>query len=227
MNDEEQLKQLFKKHRAPAAGPVDPDVLMRHKKDTLLEIYKRNKKSTWFAAAAVSVMFTLKKAGISVSLLHCYVIMIAAPVVLVTGIAAGTAISIQNKAHKVLPAVIAPVPVPVAEQKPATAVIHPSVCIQPLRHDEASAEEAAAVEKIIAAEFNRLKGRGFAVQSDAPLSSGRTIAGSVIRSGAGFTVSLKLVDADANIVEMKQGSPKDGAELEQFVRDAAGSMAKR
>lgn len=223
MNDEEQLKQLFRKHHAPSAAAVDPDVLLRHKKDTLLEIYKRNKKSTWFAATAVSVMFALKKAGISASLLHCYIIMIAAPVVLVTGIAAGTAISIQHKAHKVLPSVIAPVSEPVVEQKPAAAV-PPSVCVQPFRHDKASAAEAAAAEAVIAAEFNRVKGKGYAVLGSAP--SAASVAGSIIRSGEGFTVSLKLVDANAHVIEMKQAAVKDRAELERFVRDSAGAMAR-
>lgn len=227
MNDEEQLKQLLKKHRAPAAAAIDPDVLMRHKKDTLLEIYRRNKKSTWFAATALSIMFALKKAGISASILHCYIIMIAVPVVLVTGIAAGTAISIQNRAHRILPAIIAPAPEPVVEQKPAAAAVQPSVCVQPFRHDEASADEAAAAETIIASEFSRLKGNGYAVRSSRPSASGTAVAGSVIRSGDGFTVSLKLVDAGANVIEMKQSSVKDRAELERFVRDAAEEMARR
>ena len=224
MTNEEMIKDIFKNHSRQPRVPVDEDLILRSRKETLIAIYKRNKKYTWFTAAAISILFAAKKAGITLSLTHCFIIAVAVPATLVTGITAGAVFTVHT-----LSRTEAPVSVPSASIPAPVAVPVPSVqCrIQMLkfRYDPLSADAASRLEAELFSEFSRLKGKGYASYDSTEFIE--SLTGSVLRTGEEYTVSVKLVDRNAQVILFRQAVIKNESEIRGFSRSIAGSIIRR
>ena len=221
MTEEEQLKALLRKHYSAPAAAIDPDALLRSKKEALIEIYKQNKKYTWLAAAAIALLFAVKKSGISVSIAHCYIAIVAVPAFIVTGAAVGSVYTYTaHKSRIAAPAAAVPAPQTMHAEPAESAPASYAVTIQPFRHDELSAAKAEKIETALMTALNREKGNGY-ISRSGTASQGKVIAGSVLSAGEGLTVSIRLIDGNANVLLFEQKTLKNEAELIEFTESAA------
>lgn len=225
--NEAQLKTLFQSHFNPSVTQIDSDMISRIRRDSLLNIYKRNKKNSWIAVAAVYLLFAAKKVGISLSVFQCYLLVAIVPAVLVIGISVGSGYAIRSHMHKselpVEPTVsafkAAPENIPIVGKQ-----VEYRIRVSTFRHDGFSAPVAEKLKTALYTELIRLKGKGFAGLDGNNSSSSDILTGSVIRTDQRYTVSIKLTDGNAKVILFKQESFTDEAEIESLTRKIAESV---
>jgi hypothetical protein len=207
MNDD-QLKQLMRKY---AVAQVLPEgsaaVAMRYKSPGLRSLLRRFGKVSVFAAIVAALFFTAKKCGLSISILKIHLIAI--------GIIAGGALAVSAGAAYMIigrPSVVSrdasfsdllpPFP-RLSNDRTVPPVAAARYAIVPFRYDEASYAVARALQQNIEDEIRSGGGAGSIVllgSDSAARGNVSRIYGSVIRTHAGFSASVRIVNGDAEVV---------------------------